>query len=504
MTKGILRGLTLCVAASMLVACGGGGGGGGSGDFEQANEYDISLRADRTSLPLNIANDGPGIGVDSPYTTTLYVTAKRRTTHGPIPGGEDIFACNVVPQGLEQGALYYLDGKEEHEVEIDVDGEKVKVPGAYRSVTLGANAGGASFHFHAGHTAGTATITCSVFDPQSNQNKSTSIQIVVGQATGKASQIRVNTSAPGYLFAQNTNGPTQLQVQAQVLDEAGQRVPDPAAGVRNVYASIIGTASPADDDALLRSAADGGSRQWVLARSINGQADLTLVSGMATGNVLVEILTDRFDNNVDNGITEPVRNLVSIAVVRAVGQAALAIATDTALPDAAEEKSYTTILAATGGVPPYRFTLVPGSVLPGGLSLALDGVITGTPFVDGTFRFAVKVTDSGTIPQTVMKEFSIKIEAAPEPEPVATVPQVTTPALPHGKVGSAYLALLSANGGTAPYEWSAVSLPAGLSINEDGVVSGTPAAPGTFAVAFTVKDADGLTDTRAINLTIDP
>ena len=45
-------------------------------------------------------------------------------------------------------------------------------PTAYRSITLGSNAGGNSFHFHAGNQAGTATITCSVEDPRDKRQVS--------------------------------------------------------------------------------------------------------------------------------------------------------------------------------------------------------------------------------------------------------------------------------------------------------------------------------------------
>jgi hypothetical protein len=503
--KGILRGLILGGTASLIAACGGGGGGGGGGgNFTPVNEYQISLRADRTSLPLNIAGEGPGIGVDAPYTTTLYVTARRSGTNDPIPGGEDVFACNVVPQGLEQGALYYLDGDPDHETETTVDGQEIRTPNAFRSITLGSNAGGASFHFHAGRTAGTATITCSVLDPQDNRNKTTSIQIAVGQASGKASQIRVNTSAPNFLFAQNTNGTTQLQVQAQVLDEAGQRVADPAAGVRNVYASIVGTASLADNDAVLRSASDGGSRSWVLARTINGQADFTLVSGINSGTILVEVVADRFDNNVDNGITEPVRNMFAVPVAISVSQLPLAVTTATVLPDAEEEKSYATILTASGGVPPYRWERISGSNLPTGLNLASDGVITGTPIVDGTFRFALRVTDSSTVPQTVSTEFSITIAPAPEPEPVVSPIDIITTALPVGVVGADYEARLFAVGGLpSSYEWAALTgLPTGLVISTSGVISGTPTVPGTTEVTFAVRDSEGRLDTKKLSITI--
>ncbi len=50
-------------------------------------------------------------------------------------------------------------------------------------------------------------------------------------------------------------------------------------------------------------------------------------------------------------------------------------------------------LAATGGLPPYRWSLASGN-LPSGLSLSTNGLISGTPTVAGTSNFVVQVTDS--------------------------------------------------------------------------------------------------------------
>ena len=135
-----------------------GGGGGSAGDT--ALEYKITLRADKSSLPVNIGNQGPGIGTFAPYTTVLHVMATEGGN--PIVGTKDAFACNV-EQDLKVGALYYLDGKSEHET--DVDG--VKIPNAYRNITLDSNSGGSSFHFHAGNTTGnacTGTAACAAHD----------------------------------------------------------------------------------------------------------------------------------------------------------------------------------------------------------------------------------------------------------------------------------------------------------------------------------------------------
>jgi uncharacterized repeat protein (TIGR03803 family) len=69
--------------------------------------------------------------------------------------------------------------------------------------------------------------------------------------------------------------------------------------------------------------------------------------------------------------------------------------TTTSLPDRVVKVKYTTQLAATGGVAPYKWSLVTGSKLPKGLTLkATTGVIAGKPTKTGTFNFTVKVTDA--------------------------------------------------------------------------------------------------------------
>ena len=66
-------------------------------------------------------------------------------------------------------------------------------------------------------------------------------------------------------------------------------------------------------------------------------------------------------------------------------------------------------------------------------------------------------------------------------------------------IGISYKFLLVASGGVKPYTWTITSgqLPPGLSLNTDGVISGTPTALGKFT--FTAKVVDSQTPTAAVN-----
>ncbi len=56
--------------------------------------------------------------------------------------------------------------------------------------------------------------------------------------------------------------------------------------------------------------------------------------------------------------------------------------------------AYGYCFSAAGGVPPYSFAIVSGSLPPGTALDAGTGCITGTPTTAGTFCFRITVTDS--------------------------------------------------------------------------------------------------------------
>lgn len=182
------------------------------------------------------------------------------------------------------------------------------------------------------------------------------------------------------------------------------------------------------------------------------------------------------------GVASPAGTACNAGSVQTVVGAPLAVTSRT-LPDGVAGTDYgTAALAAVGGTEPYTWSLTVGA-LPDGLQLSADGKITGTPTKAGTFTFAVQVMDKTEL--VASQTLSIVVEPV-EPELV-----VVTQELPDGTVGAGYRQALTATGAAdGVYHWTVTvgSLPPGLTLSDDGVISGTPSAAGTFAFTVSVND----------------
>ncbi|MFX3575933.1 putative Ig domain-containing protein [Ralstonia mannitolilytica] len=163
--------------------------------------------------------------------------------------------------------------------------------------------------------------------------------------------------------------------------------------------------------------------------------------------------------------------------------------------------AYSRNFTASGGTNPYTYGFVVNSgTVPTGLTWnGATGTLAGTPTTAGTVSFTVTATDSSTgagAPFAVSGVYTLTIAA-----PSVTVSPVT---LPNPGVATAYSQTITAANGTAPYTYAvtAGALPAGLSLNTSGVLSGTPSAGGTFNFTITATDANSFTASRAYSVTI--
>ena len=93
---------------------------------------------------------------------------------------------------------------------------------------------------------------------------------------------------------------------------------------------------------------------------------------------------------------------------------ALAITTAAALPAGTVGAAYSQSLAASGGTPPYAWSVTTGT-LPAGVTLSAMGVLAGTPSAAGTINFTVQVTDNASATA------SLAISLTVQPPPSAPV-----------------------------------------------------------------------------------
>lgn len=484
----------LALALTTFVsAC--GGGGGSSGDTQE--NYTITLRADKTTLPLNVAGVGPGLGAYRPYTTTLYVEARKGSL--PIPGGIDIFGCNV-SGGLDSGSLYYLDGDTAHETEIDDgNGGKIKVPNAYRSITLGANSGGNSFHFHAGDQAGMARITCSVNDPRDNQQKSASVNILVGGTTGKPASIRMEAQTPGFLGTKsNVNGLlNQMAIQAFVMDDTNQ--PTASAAGANVQVRILSGTDAAQGARLVAGAQSGSVLQLP---SIGGVATFSLLSGTQTGPIFLELTSDRFDNNVSNGIIDPITSIQPISVLEAITTPPTLADVD--LGTVTKGVPFTALLTVSGGLPPYVWS---ATGLPAGLGVdASTGMLSGTASAaaeERDYRATVTVVDRNKRSATAVVKLKL-VGGLPEDFAIGDCNTNTVCSLGTTPVGSSFTYSFVAS--VSDVTWSFTSLPAWLTSGTTGtagVLNGTPKVANCGQQRFLVTATKGASKvTRTFSITV--
>jgi hypothetical protein len=75
--------------------------------------------------------------------------------------------------------------------------------------------------------------------------------------------------------------------------------------------------------------------------------------------------------------------------------------------------------------------------------------------------------------------------------------------LPDGTVGKPYNETLTATGGSAPYTFVARgTLPPGLNLSTNGVLSGTPTEDGSFYFRLVITGANGCTSTWECPITV--
>lgn len=163
------------------------------------------------------------------------------------------------------------------------------------------------------------------------------------------------------------------------------------------------------------------------------------------------------------------------------------------VPDWTQGIAMSLQLEAFGGTGDHTWSDKDGDLTGTGLTLSSEGLLSGTPTATGEIAFTALVADEAM--ETDDKTFTFMIN-----ETVA----ITSVALPEWTAGIAFSRLLTCTGGTEPLIWTDKNGDldgTGLTLSEDGLLSGSPVA-GTVSFTAVVTDHAGAFDEDICSCTI--
>jgi len=283
--------------------------------------------------------------------------------------------------------------------------------------------------------------------------------------------------------------PPAVAIQVYTLHVASPLVAVSPAGVDGVVnvpytLSLAATGGTGNQSWTLLS----GSLPSGLTLSAAGVISGTPAQVNLAGNTLTVQVLDSGSPAQIASLTFTIRIATALAITTSPG----------ALPDAVIGVPYSFTFQSNGGITPISWALATGQ-LPGGLTLSSNGTLSGTPTATGSFAFTVQAGDASSPSQTITINVAIKSSSL-------LVITSAGGALPDAIVGKPYSISLQATGGTAPFSWVVPSgqIPAGLTLNTAGVLSGTPtvANPAPTAFMVQVRDSGSPSQSKSLALTI--
>ncbi len=163
------------------------------------------------------------------------------------------------------------------------------------------------------------------------------------------------------------------------------------------------------------------------------------------------------------------------------------------LPGKTQGIWYSLLIEAANGTPPVTFAHVGGG-LPPGISIASNGLLSGTPTSAGNYTFDLKATDSASPPTSSTRTFTQTINP-----PLS----IATTSLPDGTRNVPYGTTIVAAGGTPPVTFQqSGSLPPYLYLDMWGTVRGTPVVSGSFPFVVYATDVAGAVASRGYTLRV--
>jgi hypothetical protein len=145
---------------------------------------------------------------------------------------------------------------------------------------------------------------------------------------------------------------------------------------------------------------------------------------------------------------------------------------------------YSFYVRPIGGAPAYHWALLPGTLLPKGITLDPDtGILSGTPLENGNFSVRVAISQPAVPGSTVIRLFGFTIDSP-------TAPQISLNGRPSElSVGASWSYWFNyCCGIQATFSVTGGALPDGVTLDPNGYLHGTPVTPGQYEIRLQMTD----------------
>lgn len=272
----------------------------------------LKLAATRTQLPVNRFEVLPFMG--SPYMAEVTVTVKDG--NGQPVNKVDGIQVSINPVGNTGGFTTLDDPETDCDMEDNFKGCEFYIRMGQAPVDV--TAGKATIFVHSLNFTGTTTLTVTTQDDVTGQSISSTLDFRIVETFPPLPAQLALVGPSNALYVEQSGGNNSGQLHIEVGDPIGQPVPDPVAGAtafNNYQLEILGTASPIS--ARLRGIDASGATVTgakINLRTTAGIGGATFIGGSDAASYIVRLTADRADNNVDNGISDPVKVERSVVV----------------------------------------------------------------------------------------------------------------------------------------------------------------------------------------------
>jgi hypothetical protein len=372
-------------------------------------------------------------------------------------------------------------------------------------------------------TSGTATVTVTATNGVGTDATQTfTLNVVTGVAPAVTSpnHAEINSTTGGTFAVTATGTPTPTLAETATLPSGVTF--DPASGVLTVapgtingvysltftadngvapaasqsFTLTVGTPPTAFSSANSATFYSGTSNTFTVSANGSPVPTYSLFSGTLPGTVTLDSTTGVLSGDPGTPGSYP----VTIRATNALGHfdQSFTLTVDPGSAPAVTSADHagftvgaanTFTVTATGGPPP---TFTETGALPTGVSLSPAGVLAGTPAA-GT---------SGVYPISIKATNSLGTDTQPFTLTVGTPPAITSANNTLFFTGKNNTFTVTATGSPAPTFTETGALPGGVTLSPAGVLSGTPAATGSFPITITADNGVGTPAHQSFNLTV--